>query len=82
MNNERHRVGAEYAAASNTSLVCPHGALVLRGVDDCWAIACVNCEKRWVNPALELKSMAFHRSEPQASSTRNTRRAVARKDKP
>lgn len=82
-NNERHRVGAKYAAASHGGHGCPHGALILRGVDDCWAIACVDCGKRWCNPALDLEAMAFHRSEPEtAESTRKTRRAVAGKVKP
>jgi hypothetical protein len=52
-----HSVGARYQAASDAGEGCAHPALKLCGRDDCWAIACTRCGKRWCNEALSREAL-------------------------
>jgi hypothetical protein len=53
-----HSVGALYQAVSDCGQGCPHPTLELRGLADCWAIACVRCGKRWCNEVLDCAALS------------------------
>ncbi len=67
MTKLRHTIGGEYLASSTQCGTgcfgacpagCCHPALELRGLDDCYAIACKRCGKRWCNEQLDKAAIA------------------------